>query len=133
MNSPDINKKNLSIQPFTLIVMLKDNEVLIGFCYLHFYARKIRMSGLVTYNPGCGSTGMDFLKLICSAAGQSCQIRRFTRISSENNYIYTCLKIGCVIIFLKTWILTTHIYRSFDPFEETYIREEFILGYQSYM
>lgn len=33
--------------------MLKDNEVLIGFCYLHFYARKIRMSGLVTYNPGC--------------------------------------------------------------------------------
>lgn len=52
MNSPDINKKILSIQPFTLFVMLKDNEVLIGFCYLHFYARKIRMSGLVHTTQG---------------------------------------------------------------------------------
>lgn len=61
MNSLDINKKNLSIQLFILFVMLKDNEVLIGFCYLYFYVCKICMFGLVIYNLGCGLIGMDFL------------------------------------------------------------------------
>lgn len=119
----------MSIQPFTLFVMLKDNEVLIGFCYLHFYARKIR-----NIQPRVWINRRGFL--IINLFGSWSKLSNpafYTDFKWEQLYIYTCLKIGCVIIFLKTWILTTHIYRSFDPFEETYIREEFILGHPSYM